>query len=60
MAIAPVSPVTGETLKSFDELTPEELEDERLQAVALEEARQDANNDLDAFTRKYDPSPTPQ
>jgi hypothetical protein len=34
----------------FHRPTPEELENERLQAVALEEARQDANNDLDAFT----------
>ncbi|HEY5092194.1 MAG TPA: DNA-directed RNA polymerase subunit omega [Acidimicrobiales bacterium] len=34
----------------FHRPTAEELEDERLQAVALEEARQDANNDLDAFT----------
>ena len=25
MAIATISPVTGETLRSFDELTPEEL-----------------------------------
>ncbi|HEY3925827.1 MAG TPA: hypothetical protein VGL75_14785 [Acidothermaceae bacterium] len=32
MAIATVSPVTGETLKSFDELTPEELEDKRARA----------------------------
>jgi hypothetical protein len=34
----------------FHRPTPEELEAERLQALALEEARQDANNDLDAFT----------
>jgi len=30
--------------------TVDELENERLQAEALEQARQDANSDLDAFT----------
>jgi DNA-directed RNA polymerase subunit omega len=34
----------------FHRPTTEELEDERLQAEALEQARQDANSDLDAFT----------
>jgi succinate-semialdehyde dehydrogenase/glutarate-semialdehyde dehydrogenase len=34
MAIATISPVTGETLKSFDELTPEELEDKLDRAAA--------------------------
>jgi succinate-semialdehyde dehydrogenase/glutarate-semialdehyde dehydrogenase len=34
MAIATVSPVTGEILKSFDELTPEELEDKLARAGA--------------------------
>jgi len=34
----------------FHRPTPEELEGERLQAEALEQARQDANSDLDAFT----------
>jgi succinate-semialdehyde dehydrogenase / glutarate-semialdehyde dehydrogenase len=34
MAIATVSPVTGEVLKSFDELTPEELEDKLARAAA--------------------------
>jgi succinate-semialdehyde dehydrogenase/glutarate-semialdehyde dehydrogenase len=34
MAIATISPVTGEVLKSFDELTPEELEDKLARAAA--------------------------
>ncbi|WP_197379853.1 NADP-dependent succinic semialdehyde dehydrogenase [Mycolicibacterium mengxianglii] len=34
MAIATVSPVTGEVLKSFDELTPEQLEDKLARAAA--------------------------
>ena len=34
MAIATVSPVTGEVLRSFDELTPEELEDKLARAAA--------------------------
>jgi len=34
MAIATVSPVTGEVLTSFDELTPEELEDKLARAAA--------------------------
>jgi hypothetical protein len=34
----------------FHRPTPEEIESERLQAEALEQARQDANSDLDAFT----------
>ena len=34
----------------FHRPTPEELESERLHAEALEQARQDANSDLDAFT----------
>ena len=34
----------------FHRPTPEELEVERLEAEAQEQARQDANNDLDAFT----------
>ena len=34
----------------FHRPTTEELEDERLQAEAMEQARQDANSDLDAFT----------
>jgi len=34
MPIATVSPVTGEILKSFDELTPEELEDKLTRAAA--------------------------
>src|SRR5262245_40326257 len=34
MAIATTSPVTGEVLKSFDELTPEELEDKLSRAAA--------------------------
>jgi succinate-semialdehyde dehydrogenase/glutarate-semialdehyde dehydrogenase len=38
MAIATVSPVTGETLKSFDELTPEELEDKLARAAAAAES----------------------
>jgi succinate-semialdehyde dehydrogenase / glutarate-semialdehyde dehydrogenase len=38
MAIATVSPVTGETLKSFDELTPEELETKLARAAAAAES----------------------
>jgi succinate-semialdehyde dehydrogenase / glutarate-semialdehyde dehydrogenase len=38
MAIATVSPVTGEILKSFDELTPEELEDKLARAAAAAES----------------------
>src|ERR1700748_153066 len=38
MAIATTSPVTGETLKSFDELTPEELEDKLARAEAAAES----------------------
>jgi len=38
MAIATISPVTGETLKSFDELTPEELEDKLARAEAAAES----------------------
>ena len=38
MAIATVSPLTGETLKSFDELTPEELEDKLARAAAAAES----------------------
>jgi succinate-semialdehyde dehydrogenase/glutarate-semialdehyde dehydrogenase len=38
MAIATVSPVTGETLKAFDELTPEELEDKLARAAAAAES----------------------
>jgi succinate-semialdehyde dehydrogenase/glutarate-semialdehyde dehydrogenase len=38
MAIATVSPVTGETLKSFDELTPEELEEKLARAAAAAES----------------------
>ncbi|MEV6296290.1 NADP-dependent succinic semialdehyde dehydrogenase [Streptomyces sp. NPDC051896] len=34
MAIATTSPVTGEVLRSFDELTPEELEDKLARAAA--------------------------
>ena len=34
----------------FHRPTVDELENERLQAEALEQARQDANSDLDAFT----------
>jgi succinate-semialdehyde dehydrogenase/glutarate-semialdehyde dehydrogenase len=34
MAIATISPVTGEVLKSFDELTPEELEDKLARGAA--------------------------
>jgi succinate-semialdehyde dehydrogenase / glutarate-semialdehyde dehydrogenase len=34
MAIATTSPVTGEVLKTFDELTPEELEDKLARAAA--------------------------
>lgn len=34
----------------FHRPTPEEIEAERLELEALEQARQDANNDLDAFT----------
>jgi succinate-semialdehyde dehydrogenase / glutarate-semialdehyde dehydrogenase len=34
MAIATTSPVTGEVLKSFDELSPEELEDKLARAAA--------------------------
>ncbi|WP_406320043.1 NADP-dependent succinic semialdehyde dehydrogenase [Streptomyces sp. NBC_01637] len=34
MAIATTSPVTGEVLKSFDELTPEELEEKLARAAA--------------------------
>lgn len=34
MAIATVSPVTGEVLKTFDELSPEELEDKLARAAA--------------------------
>jgi 3-hydroxyisobutyrate dehydrogenase len=34
MAIATISPVTGEVLKNFDELTPEELEAKLARAVA--------------------------
>jgi DNA-directed RNA polymerase subunit omega len=34
----------------FHRPTEAELEEERLQAEALEQARQDANSDLDAFT----------
>jgi hypothetical protein len=34
----------------FHRPTPDELENERLQAEAIEQARQDANSDLDAFT----------
>jgi hypothetical protein len=32
MAIATISPVTGEILKSFDELTPEQLDDKLARA----------------------------
>lgn len=38
MAIATISPVTGETLKSFDELTPEELDDKLARAAAAAES----------------------
>src|ERR1700757_2691352 len=38
MAIATTSPVTGEILKSFDELTPEELEDKLARAAAAAES----------------------
>ena len=38
MAIATVSPVTGEVLESFDELTPEELEDKLARAAAAAES----------------------
>src|ERR1700722_12435967 len=38
MAIATISPVTGETLKSFDELTPDELEDKLARAEAAAES----------------------
>ena len=38
MAIATISPVTGEILKSFDELTPEELEDKLARAAAAAES----------------------
>jgi len=38
MAIATISPVTGETLKSFDELTPEELEDKLARAATAAES----------------------
>jgi succinate-semialdehyde dehydrogenase/glutarate-semialdehyde dehydrogenase len=38
MAIATISPVTGETLKSFDELTPDELEDKLARAAAAAES----------------------
>jgi len=38
MAIATISPVTGETLKSFDELTPEELEDKLARAAEAAES----------------------
>jgi succinate-semialdehyde dehydrogenase / glutarate-semialdehyde dehydrogenase len=38
MAIATISPVTGETLKSFDELTPEELENKLARAEAAAES----------------------
>jgi len=41
----------------FHRPTVDELENERLQAEALEQARQDANSDLDAFT---DASATPK
>ncbi|MGV9247287.1 hypothetical protein [Streptomyces sp. NPDC003710] len=34
MAIATTSPVAGEGLRSFDELTPEELEDKLARAAA--------------------------
>ena len=34
----------------FHRPTPEEIEAEQLQIAALEQARQDANNDLEAFT----------
>jgi succinate-semialdehyde dehydrogenase/glutarate-semialdehyde dehydrogenase len=38
MAIATISPVTGETLKSFDELTPDELENKLARAAAAAES----------------------
>jgi succinate-semialdehyde dehydrogenase / glutarate-semialdehyde dehydrogenase len=38
MAIATISPVTGESLKSFDELTPEELEDKLARAASAAES----------------------
>ena len=38
MAIATISPVTGETLKSFDELTDAELEDKLARAAAAAES----------------------
>jgi succinate-semialdehyde dehydrogenase/glutarate-semialdehyde dehydrogenase len=38
MAISTISPVTGETLKSFDELTPEELENKLARAEAAAES----------------------
>src|ERR1700742_2011399 len=38
MAIATVSPVTGEVLKSFDELSPEQLEDKLARAASAAEA----------------------
>jgi succinate-semialdehyde dehydrogenase/glutarate-semialdehyde dehydrogenase len=34
MAIATTSPVTGAVLRTFDELTPEELEDKLARAAA--------------------------
>ena len=34
MAIATVSPVAGEVLKSFDELSPEQLEDKLARAAS--------------------------
>jgi succinate-semialdehyde dehydrogenase/glutarate-semialdehyde dehydrogenase len=38
MAIATISPVTGETLKSFDELTHDELENKLARAAAAAES----------------------
>jgi succinate-semialdehyde dehydrogenase / glutarate-semialdehyde dehydrogenase len=38
MAIATTNPVTGESLKSFDELTSEELEDKLARAAAAAES----------------------
>ena len=38
MAIATTRPVTGEILKSFDELTSEELEDKLVRAGAAAES----------------------
>ena len=38
MAIRTISPVTGEVLKSFDELTPEQLEEKLARAATAAES----------------------